>query len=74
MKVGRMQKATDIMIHRFEPSASPTYDDEGDEMLGSYFQLIGADGDPVSDMIGPYGQNWHAERAAMAALRSKSYL
>lgn len=68
-----MPTALSVLIHRFEPSASPLYDDEGDEMLGSYFQLTDADGQPVSDMIGPYVQNKAAEKAALHALRTKDF-
>lgn len=63
-----MPKAHSILIHEFDAaSRPPCYDDEGDQRIGSYYQFIDVDEEPISDLIGPYLYNEAAERAALKA-------
>jgi hypothetical protein len=56
------------LIHSFEVSDTPPYfDDEGDQLLGSYYQFINEDDEPISDLIGPYRTHKDAEKAAQRA-------
>lgn len=68
-----MNQPCSILIHEFEPSAAPYYDDEGDQMLGFYFQFTDAEDQPVSDMIGPYSYRKMVEKAALRAFKSKDF-
>ena len=68
-----MPKASNILIHEFERHGPPYWDDEGDRMLGFYFQLTDKDDQPVSDMIGPYPYNGDAERAALRAFHNRDF-
>ena len=62
-----------INIHEFTPSDAPHYDDEGEEMIGFYYQFIDTDDEPVSAMIGPYINKTEVEKAATRAFHSKDY-
>lgn len=55
-----------VMIHSFEPSALPYFDDEGDQLIGSYYQFVDAADVPVGAMVGPY--RTHGQAAAAAKL------
>lgn len=69
-----MQQPHNIMIHEFHPTSLPVYiDDEGDQMIGFYFQFTDEDDKPVSAMIGPYSHNKHAEKAALRAFNTKDF-
>ena len=69
-----MPQVTNILIHEFDVSATPVfYDDEGDQMIGFYFQFTDEDDNPVSGLFGPYGYGKAAERAAMRAYQLKDY-
>ena len=64
-----MKSATAALIHEFRPSSTPTFDDDGELMLGSYYQFIDKDDQPVGKLIGPYLDNQDAEKAAETAFR-----
>lgn len=68
-----MQQPHNIMIYEFLPEGIPHHDDEGDQMLGFYYQFTDHEDQPVSDLIGPYSQGCDVERAAVRALRSKDF-
>ncbi len=69
-----MPKATNILIHEFDPSIDPTcLDDEGDPMIGFYYQFTDEDDLPVSGLIGPYSYDKAAEKAAMRAFRANDF-
>lgn len=61
------------LIHEFVPSEMPYFDEEGDQMLGYYYQFIDEADEPVGQLIGPYGYEELAERAASRAFRSKDF-
>lgn len=69
-----MAKPANVMIHEFEPSTAPIhFDDEGDQLLGFYYQFTDAGDQPLGDLIGPYSVNTDAERAAMRAFNSNDF-
>lgn len=68
-----MPQPHNIMIHQFVPEGTPYHDDEGDQMLGFYFQFTDTHDQPVSDLIGPYSKGGDAERAAVHALRTRDF-
>lgn len=61
------------LIHNFEPSNHPCFDDEGDERIGSYYQFIGEDDIPLTDLIGPYRDKRAAEKAAQRAYHRRDF-
>jgi hypothetical protein len=65
--------ACNALIHEFDSASPPYFDDEGDLMLGSYYQFIDQDDQPVSGLIGPYTDNIAAERAAKVAFNSGDF-
>lgn len=69
-----MQQPHSVMIHEFHASGIPIHlDDEGDQMVGFYFQFTDEDDQPVSDMIGPYKHNKAAEHAALRAFNTRDF-
>jgi len=55
------------MIHQFDGSGEPSFDDEGDERVGSYYQWVDESDHPLGELIGPYNTNKLAEKAAHRA-------
>lgn len=68
-----MPKPINILIHEFDETTGPYIDDDGDQMHGFYFQFIDENDEPVTDLIGPYGYDGAAERAALRAYHSKDF-
>jgi hypothetical protein len=68
-----MQEAQHILIHHFENFGHPFLDDEGDRMLGFYYQFIDKNNIPISNMIGPYSIGDEAEKAALKAMREGDF-
>jgi hypothetical protein len=66
-------KATNALIHVYLPSGPPSFDDDGDLMLGSYYQFIDENDVPVGGLIGPYMDNIAAEEAARRAFKYKDF-
>jgi hypothetical protein len=66
-------KTINALIHTFSPSSPPSFDDEGDLMLGSYFQFIDENDIPMGGLIGPYFDNLAAEKAARRAFKYKDF-
>jgi hypothetical protein len=65
--------ATDALIHEFDPKQPPQYDDEGDQMLGFYFQFIDTNEQPVSGLVGPYKYRVACENAARRAFQARDF-
>ena len=59
--------SANVLIHEFDPEGEPVFDDEGDQMIGFYYQFIDNEDNPLTDLIGPYRDNLAVERAAQAA-------
>ena len=68
-----MPKQHNIMIHEFVSSENPQYDDEGDQLLGFYYQLTDVNNMPVSALIGPYRLSSTVERAAIKAFNTGDF-
>lgn len=68
-----MTTACNCLIHEFDPALPPLFDDEGDQMLGYYFQFIDKDDNPVGELIGPYSDSRAAEKAAQRAFTSRDF-
>ena len=68
-----MQEAQHVLIHQFENFGLPYFDDEGDQMLGFYYQLLDKNNIPISKLIGPYLIGPEAEKAALKAIRENDF-
>ena len=66
-----MPKPHNILIHEFEPVIPPIVDDDGDEMLGFYYQFTDEAEEPISALIGPYRYSTAAEKAAIRAFKRR---
>lgn len=49
-------------IHHFDHTCGYC-DDEGDPLIGYYFEILASDGRQLCRLMGPYGSNEEAERA-----------
>ena len=69
-----MHKPANLLIHNFIPSANPILvDEDGDELLGFYYQFTDEYGVPLSGLIGPFSRNEEAEKAALKALELNDF-
>jgi hypothetical protein len=67
--------AMHVLIHQFTNSAAePSFDDEGDERIGSYYQWVDQYNRPRSQLIGPYATNKEAEKAAHRAYLRRDFI
>lgn len=64
---------TGAKIHEFEPSGPPYFDEEGDQMIGFYYQWLDESDDPIGRLIGPYRYQDQVERAAEKAFHRRDY-
>ena len=62
-----------VNIHEFDPSGTPFLDEEGDQMIGSYYQFMNDDDEPISCLIGPYRDKKAAARAAQRAYDRRDF-
>jgi hypothetical protein len=67
-----MPSVVNALIHCFDIRAT-VLDDEGCPMLGCYYQFIDTDDEPVSGLIGPYGNAMDAQQAARRAYRLRDF-
>lgn len=56
-----------VLIHEFDAHKPPILDDDGDPMIGFYYQFINAEDKPLSGLIGPYKRKGEAATAAQRA-------
>lgn len=68
-----MPIATDALIHHFGNDDPPSFDGDGDIMLGWYYQFIDKDEAPVSGLYGPYFDDLEASKAAKRAFKRKDF-
>ena len=68
-----MPSAHHVLIHEFDNATPPSFDDEGDIRVGSYFQFIDGEDRPISELIGPYRTSRLAERAAHRAFVNRDF-
>jgi hypothetical protein len=64
---------TNAFIHHFGPNGPPHFDDEGDQMVDYYYQLIDKNDDPLTGLIGPYRWQADAESAAQRAANRRDF-
>lgn len=64
---------TSALIYNFGPLHEPFFDDEGDQMMDYYYQLLDDEDEPLTDMRGPYRYSQDAERAARQAVRTRDF-
>lgn len=63
-------------IHHYFPHPDTGFvsiDEDGDPILGFYYQLLDDKDEPVSHLMGPYGAAIEAEEAAEKALLTGDY-
>ena len=63
----------DALIHEFDAASPPYFDDEGDQMIGCYYQWVSKDEQPIGGLIGPYSDRAVAEKAAQRAFDRKDF-
>lgn len=64
---------SNALIHEFDPALPPLFDDDGELLLGFYYQFIDEHDAPVNGLVGPYRDKGAAERAAKRAFASKDF-
>ena len=71
-----MPLLTYARIHNFFPhptTGEVHLDEDGDPMLGFYFDLIDDEDNPLCGMMGPYSTTEEVDKAAHRAWRTKDY-
>jgi len=68
-----MPKPANILIHEFDPAIQSVTDDDGDEVLGFYYEFIDENETPIGYMIGPYRDGPSAEKAALRAWKLNDF-
>lgn len=68
-----MTQATNALIHEFNKDGPVITDDDGDPMLGFYYQFTNSEDQPIAGLIGPYGKRVQAEKAAQRAFERRDY-
>lgn len=68
-----MTHATSALIHEFNKDGPVITDDEGDPMLGFYYQFTNGEDEPIAGMIGPFRRRREAEKAARRAFDQHDY-
>jgi hypothetical protein len=66
-------QAMQCLIHTFEPSGTPCFDEDGDQLIGSYYQFVGDNDEPIGALHGPYRDNEAAEGAAKRAYNRRDF-
>ncbi len=64
---------TDALIHEFDAKQTPCFDDDGDQMIGFYFQFIDGLSRPIGGLIGPYKYKLACEKAAQRAFEARDF-
>ena len=54
-------------------TGEPNYDEEGEPMIGHYYQIIDENENPISQLMGPYSSDDEAANACVKAWDNKSY-
>ena len=68
-----MQQAMQCLIHTFEPSGTPCFDEDGEQLIGSYYQFVDETDKPIGALHGPYRDNEAAESAATQAYHRRDF-
>lgn len=68
-----MTQATNALIHEFNKEGPIITDDDGDQMLGFYYQFTDAEDIAIAGLIGPFNRRAEAEKAAQRAFEVRDY-
>lgn len=68
-----MPQAHSALIHEFDAKAPPRFDEDGELLLGFYYQFLDQASSPITGLFGPYRYKGEAEGAAKRAFDSKDY-
>lgn len=63
--------ACNALIHEFDAAKSPILDEEGDQMVGFYYQFTDEVDVPVTGLVGPYKWKRDCEAAAKRAFKNQ---
>lgn len=63
--------ACNALIHEFDVAKPPILDDDGDQMVGFYYQFTDDADLPVTGLVGPYKWRRDCEKAAIRAFNTK---
>jgi hypothetical protein len=66
-------QAANALIHEFNKQGPPIMDDDGDQMLGFYYQFTDAEDHAIAGLIGPYRKRVEAEHAARRAFEAHDF-
>jgi len=66
-------RVVNALIHNFETGCTPVFDEDGEQLLGFFYQFIDEQDLPVTQLIGPYRDKRAVERAAQRAFNRKDY-
>lgn len=66
-------QAHSALIHEFDPKAPPRVDEDGEIMLGFYYQFLDVASQPITGLYGPYRYRLDAEGAAQRAFERHDY-
>jgi hypothetical protein len=67
-----MQQPTSVLIHEFT-HLSTARDEDGDIMIGFYYQFIDDNDQPIASAVGPFTYGKDAERAALHAFKTRDF-
>lgn len=68
-----MPAAHSALIHEFDPQSPDRYDEDGELLLGFYYQFLNMQEHPVTGLMGPYRYKGDAEAAAQLAFSRNDY-
>lgn len=68
-----MPQAHSALIHEFDPKAPPRFDEDGEMLLGFYYQFLNVESQPITGLYGPYRHKFEADRAAQKAFERNDY-
>ncbi len=72
-----VQPSYSANIHHYfvDPKTGAVHlDDDGEPLLGFYYEIVDLHGTAVDGLMGPYGDPVQAERACIAECRAKGYI
>ena len=65
--------ACNALIHEFDAAKPAILDDDGDQMVGFYYQFTDVNEQPIGGLIGPYKRKPDCVKAAKRAFKTKDY-
>jgi hypothetical protein len=65
--------ASFALIHEFKSTDTIITDDDGDQMLGFYYQFAVGEEQALTGLVGPYNRRTDVEKAAQVAFDSGDF-